>query len=352
MKPQKHPVRMKDIARAADVSVATVSRALQNQTAISSRTRERIREVAKRLGYRPNPLIGSLMTQIRSRHPAFRANLACLHGEPENSDLVEAQHEFLNGVRAAAARLNYHVDCFDYSRLDLAAADLARAWKARNVRGVILSNVRASPALRLPWDDFAWVVNGHITGTPVLHRVGNEIYQLLKRAMREMVRRGYRRPGLVVRLRGGYRVGFRWPAAFIGNLLRYGYKASLGQVFQGEWTRDAFERWLRRQQPDAVLALVDQPRLWLRELGMEIPGEVGFLHLAANIAGSEVSGIVQDFHQVGEAAVHALDSELRRNEIGIPAAATSFTVAGGWREGTTLRSVRTQPGMPTAGCQE
>ena len=57
------PVTMQDIARAAGVSQSTVSRVLNDtptSVPIAAETRERVQEVAKRLGYRPNPLARGL----------------------------------------------------------------------------------------------------------------------------------------------------------------------------------------------------------------------------------------------------------------------------------------------------
>ena len=54
---------MQDIARAAGVSQSTVSRVLNDtptSVPIAVETRERVREVAKRLGYRPNPVARGL----------------------------------------------------------------------------------------------------------------------------------------------------------------------------------------------------------------------------------------------------------------------------------------------------
>lgn len=53
---------VKEIAAIAKVSVATVSRALQRPEVVSERTRQRIHEVVKRLGYTPNALARNLRT--------------------------------------------------------------------------------------------------------------------------------------------------------------------------------------------------------------------------------------------------------------------------------------------------
>lgn len=53
---------LKDIAKSCDVSVATVSKALNNHTDISEETKERIRQVAKEVGYSPNSSARALKT--------------------------------------------------------------------------------------------------------------------------------------------------------------------------------------------------------------------------------------------------------------------------------------------------
>lgn len=60
-----HPSRgktVKEIAAAANVSVATVSRALQRPEIVSETTRQHIHEVVKRLGYTPNAQARNLRT--------------------------------------------------------------------------------------------------------------------------------------------------------------------------------------------------------------------------------------------------------------------------------------------------
>ena len=47
-------VTIKEVAQAAGVGVVSVSRALNDQPGVSGETRERIREIARSLGYRPN----------------------------------------------------------------------------------------------------------------------------------------------------------------------------------------------------------------------------------------------------------------------------------------------------------
>ena len=55
-------VSMKDISAVCGVSIATVSKALNNHKDIGEDTKEHIRQVAKELGYLPNSAAKTLKT--------------------------------------------------------------------------------------------------------------------------------------------------------------------------------------------------------------------------------------------------------------------------------------------------
>lgn len=60
-------VTIRDVAREAGVSVATVSHALTGYTDISVKTRQKIQETARRLGYQPNVNGRSLASKKSNR---------------------------------------------------------------------------------------------------------------------------------------------------------------------------------------------------------------------------------------------------------------------------------------------
>ena len=55
-------VSMKDLAAACNVSIATVSKALNDQHDVSAKTKEMVRRKAKELGYFPNSAAKALKT--------------------------------------------------------------------------------------------------------------------------------------------------------------------------------------------------------------------------------------------------------------------------------------------------
>ncbi len=64
------PVTIREVAKAADVSITTVSRALNGYSDVSEETRRRIMRVAEELNYRPNAVARSLVTN-RTRTIGF-----------------------------------------------------------------------------------------------------------------------------------------------------------------------------------------------------------------------------------------------------------------------------------------
>ena len=71
-------VSIKDVAREAGVSVTTVSHALNGKGRLRASTRERVTEVAERLGYRANPAARNLV----SGHAGLIAAMPSLPDDP------------------------------------------------------------------------------------------------------------------------------------------------------------------------------------------------------------------------------------------------------------------------------
>jgi LacI family transcriptional regulator, galactose operon repressor len=89
---------IRDVARAAGVSVATVSRALNNHARVRTETRSRVNAAAHALDYTPNPVARSLIT---SRTHAFGVLLPDLYGEFFS--------EVLRGIDLRARRDGFHL---------------------------------------------------------------------------------------------------------------------------------------------------------------------------------------------------------------------------------------------------
>jgi LacI family transcriptional regulator len=128
-------VTIKDVARAAGVSVASVSRALNGHENVTDTTRQRIVEVANRLRYMPNDAARSLITR---RTQTIGAILPDLHGEFFS--------ELIRGIDLAARTRGLHLlVSSSHGDADEAAAAL-RSMQGR-VDGLLIMSPHADPRL-------------------------------------------------------------------------------------------------------------------------------------------------------------------------------------------------------------
>lgn len=101
---------MKDIAAACSVSVATVSKALNNHNDIGEETKARIKQVAKELGYHPNSFARTLKTNKSY-------NLGVLYKEKTGSGLAhEYFSQILEGFRREAEHQGYDITFLSNSK--------------------------------------------------------------------------------------------------------------------------------------------------------------------------------------------------------------------------------------------
>ncbi|MBQ4797192.1 LacI family DNA-binding transcriptional regulator, partial [Pectobacterium versatile] len=57
-------ITIRDVARQAGVSIATVSRVLNNSSAVTQQTRDQVLQTVEQLGYRPNANAQALASQV------------------------------------------------------------------------------------------------------------------------------------------------------------------------------------------------------------------------------------------------------------------------------------------------
>lgn len=137
-------VTIRDVAEAADVSVSTVSRALNGRDRIPEATRQRIRDVAEELGYRPSAVARGLRSQ--------RSQTVAIVSDDIEDTFTAAM---MSGVEEILAAKEYSVFlCNTHGEPTRERRHLDRLWDQR-VEGVILmsgSQVqgRGAPARPLP----------------------------------------------------------------------------------------------------------------------------------------------------------------------------------------------------------
>ena len=122
-----HSTSLNSLARSLGLSRTTVSDALRGQGRVNAETVRRVREAAEAAGYRPNPLISTVLGAInRARSSPFRGTLAVIDiHERTNWPHGPFSEAMVAGIKSRAAQIGFSTaeflvgpDVLPWNRLD------------------------------------------------------------------------------------------------------------------------------------------------------------------------------------------------------------------------------------------
>ena len=136
-------VTLREIARSSGVSLATVSRALRDDPATAKVTRKRVKEVARKLGYRPDPGFTRLVERRwAGNRRESGLNLAYIYNDaaPE-AEVARKMH----GVFQDKALERGYVLLAKNLAAFRDASHMSRQLKAQGCAGLLLTNLPTIP---------------------------------------------------------------------------------------------------------------------------------------------------------------------------------------------------------------
>ena len=121
-------VNIKQLAQQLNLSISTVSRALNDGYDINPQTKKKVLELAKKLNYQPNPYASSLR-----RHKS--KTIAVIVPEIANNFFSLA----INGIQSAAREKGYHVLIYVTNENDKVESDSLQHVQSGRVDGLLIS---------------------------------------------------------------------------------------------------------------------------------------------------------------------------------------------------------------------
>ena len=331
-------VNMRMIAARAGVSLTTVSFAFRNSPRIPEATRQRVMQSARELGYRPDPQIAKLMHHLRARRaPGFQSTLCAITTISEDEELPYLREIVLSARQRAEAQ-GYKLMLLRIEEAPERRPDLERMLLSRGVEGLLLLPVRSARSFQhlLDWSKFAAVAATNAVLAPEFHRVVPHQFGNMLAMCHELVRRGYRRIGMVEPAQHELTVNQSFSAALMWQSFLGGTEPVMPLLYDGP-RPEKLKPWFEEQKPDAIIATGEvHARAIAGELQLRIPGPVGFA-TANRTASSRIAGIEERPQEIGAAAIRLLASLLQHGEKGIPAVPTVTMVKGQWVETTSVR---------------
>lgn len=318
---------LREIAREAGVSVATVSRVVNDvdRNKVSDSTRDRVLEIARLMRYRPNLQAVSL---VRRRPPNILGLVI-----PYNSHVFESFYftEVIRGAVDAAAEAGMNISLFVPGRDAPAAAyhDMLTAQGAlASVAGVLLIGTHIhDPAIgqcherKIPFV----VVNNRVPDLDVSFVDCDNVSGAME-ATRHLLRLGHRHIAFIGGPEGSANARDRYEGYCLAleeaNILMEPALIAGGQ-FEQQKGRNAMQRLLSRPvRPTAVFAANDVMAIGamtaIKRAGLKIPGDVavvGFddVPMAQHVEPA-LTTVHQPIYQVGRRAAEALVRSIRQGQ--------------------------------------
>ena len=181
-------ITIADVAREADVSAMTVSRALREPSRVSEKSLERIRAVIDRLGYMPDPAAQALA--------AGRTNVIGVI-VPSVTNNVFA--DVMRGIYNAAEETKWQVQLGNSRYSPLAEERLVRTFISQRPAGLIISGIDQSEETRamLRASSFRVVQVMETSDRPLDMIVGFSHLDGARAATRHLIEMGYKKPGFL-----------------------------------------------------------------------------------------------------------------------------------------------------------
>lgn len=318
-------VTIKDVAKAAGVSIATVSKVINNKPSISEKTRNHVIEVMNRLNYHPNAQASNFARKC-SENIIFLAV-----AEPQTAFLNPHMFEIMCGAQTITHQNRYNLIFLGVTDKDHACQELSDIIGRKTADGILIHGSATSRTLvnllektgfphviigRPPFSNTAcWIdINNHVSGhlaTKYLAKCGYTHIAFIGGPESDEISRH--------RLHG-----------FISYMRILGLDIPASQIKYGTYSRqsgyDMMEELLRETYlPDAVICEDNQIAIGavsaIQKHGMAIPDDVGIItfdnYPLSQLVNPPLTVIDIDVNQMGQQAADILFQKIKNPSLNI-----------------------------------
>lgn len=310
-------VSIKEVARIAGVSIATVSRCANNPEIVSEKTRLKVQDAIRATGYSPNTLAQSFR---RGKTNLVMVVLPSV-GDPFFTAVMR-------GVRTAARAKGYSVIIEETQLNTMTADEMGAMLVSKQADGIMLLGsmspfgteiLSAKSRRRLPIVTGFETMSEELAGFPGVH-IDN--VAAAREATNYLISQGHERIGLI----------YGQESSLLTKDRAFGYRAAMtdaklpiedGWVVEGHMSIDGAREATRNlinheHRPTAVFAANDEMAIGclheIKSAGLKVPGDisvVGFDDIRyAEVMDPPLTTISQPAEEIGERVMYRLCREI------------------------------------------
>ncbi|PTM59939.1 LacI family DNA-binding transcriptional regulator [Desmospora activa] len=267
-------VTIRDVAKRAGVSIATVSRVLNQSKPVSNPLKQRIMQAVEETGYRPNAVARSMIRKKTGLIGVIVPEIA----NPYFSGLVE-------GIEAVAKERAYYTVLAISEKDDRRELELLRIFQSKQMDGILWAAARLDPACQqeIIQSNIPCVIIGQRLKNKDIPSVAIDNRRAAYETVSHLIQLGHRRIGMIH--------GPLWDVQS-GRERLEGYHLALqtyGLSFRSDWTAEAGEFnvengyqgmraiWRTAEKPTALFCACDRLAVgamtYLKQEGVSLPEE-------------------------------------------------------------------------------
>lgn len=311
-----------DIAKKAGVSAATVSKALNDHSDISKKTKSKIKALAVEMGYLPNSHARSLITK-RSY------NIGILFVDEGNSGLAHAFFsEVLESIRSKLETMGYDITFISSGFAGHKNASFLEHCKYRGVDGVILACIDFdSPQIQelIKSDIPVVLIDKEVEN---ISSIVSKNYEGIKQSVELLIKNGHKDIGFIHGQRTSTGVTEKRLKGFYDAMAEANIKVNEQWIMEGEYfiwhpTYINVKKMLTMDhRPTAIILPDDYAALAAysaaNELNYKIPGDISMIGFdgikISQIMTPALTTIRQDTKTIGKLAAKKIVSLIENND--------------------------------------
>ncbi|MEI6321579.1 MAG: LacI family DNA-binding transcriptional regulator [bacterium] len=330
-------VTLKEVAAEAGISISCTARALKGRAGISNATRERVRAIADKLGYRPDPILSALATYRESRRKkAFQGTIAYLANHSSELECLASLQsgDPFHGARERAAMLGYQLRYFPLNDLLDSPERFWKRLRNQGIQGVLIRSFPVETACIPPSPTgFHCVDLFSQPHSVTVSTVSSNHAQSMELVLMHLKKSGYEKPALILNTRistilhHGWRMAFSVSAQNFKKMLHFNHE-------EFPVSESSLTQWIGLHRPDALLFCYSEDHMpgakilsrWHRE---------GIASLCMDLLDPDcgIAGIYQDRKLAGAEALSLLHGMLMAGGLVVVRPPTATLIPGTWMEG-------------------
>lgn len=324
------------------MSRMTVSMALRDHPRVAPETRERIKEIAKRQGYTPDPNLTELMRYLRKRDISKEEPVIAILN-PKRAPLSKLCKDSLlirEGVKKRAEELGFKTEDFWLHEPGMRLKRIVQILETRGIRGIVVLPVEnLHDVFSLPEENFTGVATCGVAAKLGYNQVHPHFYQSMHMGVSSLMEQGFKRIGFCITDSEDERSNHLYQSYLLWHQNNTPAKNRVPILSSDEITKDALIKWVKKGKPDVVLSPNIEHYKWLKEAGIRIPEDLSFAALApAMDETGEIAQVRIGFRKIGATAVDLLKSKLANEHVGPLHNPAVTLIRGEWVDGKSVKA--------------